>query len=96
MIGHPVHVETATDRRAHVASTTVRQVVVGRPSVVQVKIAVVRVRVAVVQLKVAVVLLKVVVVRVRDAAVRLKVVVAQVPAGRVKVAGEHFAMMIVQ
>jgi hypothetical protein len=75
MIGHHVHVVTATARRAHVASTIVRQVVVGRPSVVQVKI---------------------VVVRVRDAAVQQMVAVAQVPADRVKVAAEHFAMMIVQ
>jgi hypothetical protein len=110
MIGHHAHVETATDRRAHVASTIVRQVVVGRPSVVQVKIVVVRVRVVVVQLKVAVVQVRVVVVRVRvvvvqvrvvvvrvrDAAVQQKVVVAQVTADRVKVAAEHFAMMIVQ
>jgi hypothetical protein len=96
MIGHHVHVETATARRAHVVSMIVRQVVVGRPSVVRVKIVVVRVRVAVVQLKVAVVRVRVVVVRVRDAAVQQKVVVAQVPADRVKVAAEHFAMMIVQ
>jgi hypothetical protein len=89
MIGHHVRVETATARRAHVASTIVRQVVVGRPSGV-------RVRVVVVQLKVVVVQLKVAVVRVRDAAAQQKVVVAQVPADRVKVAAEHFAMMIVQ
>jgi hypothetical protein len=80
MIGHHVHVETATARRAHVVSMIVRQVVVGRPSVVQVKIVVVRVRDA----------------AVHRLAVRQKVVVAQVPADRVKVAAEHFAMMIVQ
>jgi hypothetical protein len=75
MIALRVRVETATAHRAHVVSTIVRQVVVGHPSVVQVRI---------------------VVVRVRDAAVQQKVAVAQVPADRVKVAAEHFAMMIVQ
>jgi hypothetical protein len=96
MIALRVRVETATDRLAHVASTIVRQVVVGRPSVVQVKIAVVQLKVAVVRVRVVVVRVRVVVVRVRDAAVLQKVAVAQVPADRVKVAAEHFAMMIVQ
>jgi hypothetical protein len=61
-----------------------------------VRVVVVQVRVVVVRVRVVVVRLKVVVVRVRDAAVLQKVAVAQVPADRVKVAAEHFAMMIVQ